>query len=112
MIVTILPFKVGEGRLGAITIAFILSLGIAIASAQDATASGKALFESKCTRCHGTDGTKGHWGAANLQTSRLSKGEVLKVINSGKGIMPRWGKKLSQPEIASIAEYIKTLRND
>lgn len=74
------------------------------------TFSGKNIFEAKCERCHGTDGTKGLFGAKNLQTSRLQDIELTAVISKGKRGMPRWEKKLSQAEIESVAAYIKSLR--
>ena len=78
-------------------------------TAQNAT-SGKNIFEAKCQRCHGNDGTKGLFGAKNLQASRLENIELTAIISKGKRGMPRWEKKLSQTEIESVAAYIKSLR--
>jgi len=72
--------------------------------------SGKAIFEHKCQRCHGSDGTKGLFGAKNLQISRLENTELISIISKGKRGMPRWDKKLSSTEIESVAAYIKSLR--
>ncbi|MBA9071935.1 mono/diheme cytochrome c family protein [Flavobacterium gossypii] len=80
-----------------------------ITTAQNA-ASGKNIFEAKCQRCHGNDGTKGLFGAKNLQTSRLENTELTAIISKGRRGMPRWEKKLSQTEIESVAAYIKSLR--
>ena len=71
---------------------------------------GKEVFESKCAKYHGTDGTKGKWGAKNLQISRLADAAMKTMIENGKRIMPAWGKRLTNEEIQSVMDYIKTLR--
>ncbi|SDP92897.1 Cytochrome C oxidase, cbb3-type, subunit III [Mucilaginibacter sp. OK268] len=78
--------------------------------AQNPPLTGRALFEKKCATCHGNDGTRGRWGAKNLQISKLDNNELLNTISKGRGIMPNWGKKLSAIQISSVIEYIKTLR--
>jgi mono/diheme cytochrome c family protein len=80
------------------------------AYAQNPPLTGRALFEKKCATCHGNDGTRGRWGAKNLQISKLDNNELLNTISNGRGIMPNWGKKLSAIQISSVMEYIKTLR--
>jgi cytochrome c6 len=80
------------------------------AKAQNEPLTSKALFEKKCASCHGNDGTKGRWGAKNLQISKLNDEELFTMVSTGKGIMPKWSKKLTQPQILSVIEYIKTLR--
>ena len=78
--------------------------------AQNPPLTGRALFEKKCATCHGNDGTRGRWGAKNLQISKLGNDELLYIISKGRGIMPNWGKRLSATQINSVIEYIKTLR--
>jgi len=72
--------------------------------------SGKVLFEQNCTKCHGIDGTKGKFGAKNLQESILTDDQYLRTIQKGKGIMPSWEKKLTVGQITDIISYIKILR--
>jgi mono/diheme cytochrome c family protein len=72
---------------------------------------GKLLFEGKCARCHGKDGTRGLLGAKNLQTSNLPDAELINVVSKGRRIMPAWRDKLSRQEIQSVVAYIKTLRH-
>ncbi|WPU91159.1 cytochrome c [Mucilaginibacter sabulilitoris] len=78
--------------------------------AQTIQPPGKALFENKCAKCHGNDGTKGRWGAKNLHISKLNDDELFRTISTGKGFMPKWSKKLTQAQILIVIEYIKTLR--
>lgn len=91
-----------------ISISFLLIL--ANTATAQSISSGKSIFETKCQRCHGNDGTKGLFGAKNLQISRLENTELIAVISKGKRGMPRWEKKLSLAEIESVAAYIKSLR--
>lgn len=90
----------------------LLLMTVNLATAQNGTTteSGKNIFENKCQRCHGSDGTKGLFGAKDLQKSRLENTELTAVISKGRRGMPRWEKKLSQTEIESVATYIKSLR--
>lgn len=80
------------------------------ASVQDASSTGKSLFISHCSKCHGEDGTKGRWGAKNLRISRLDDAGLFQTISNGRGFMPKWSKKLSEKQIADVITYIKTLR--
>jgi mono/diheme cytochrome c family protein len=92
-------------------IVFLIALCCTTAArAQNDPLISKALFEKKCATCHGNDGTKGRFGAKNLQISKLNDDELFTTINTGKGIMPKWGKKLTQTQILSVIEYVKTLR--
>lgn len=90
---------------------FIISLLFAFSIAQGrGSVSGKAIFEDKCAKCHGVDGTKGRWGAKNLQKSMLSDADLLKVVTEGKNIMPSWKKRLSEVELRQVTVYVKGLR--
>jgi len=84
----------------------LLLAGLATAQHQP----GKLVFETKCARCHGQNGTKGRFGAANLQASRLPDAALLRIVTKGKNWMPSWEKKLQPAEISAVVDYIKTLR--
>lgn len=71
---------------------------------------GQSLFEIHCTKCHGLDGTRGRFGAKNLQKSTLTDDQYFTIIQKGKGIMPAWEKKLSALQITAIIHYIKQLK--
>lgn len=91
----------------------LLCLGTgAVFSGQDTTLpDGKAIFEDKCARCHGNDGTKGLLGAKNLKISQLPDAELLRVVTNGRRIMPAWGKRLSGQELQLVVNYVKQLRH-
>lgn len=86
----------------------VFSLITVIAKGQ--TSQGKTLFLTHCTKCHGEDGTRGRWGAKNLQTTKLADAALQIVISNGRGIMPRWSKKLDAGQIAQLVTYIRTLK--
>jgi mono/diheme cytochrome c family protein len=72
--------------------------------------SGKAIFDDKCAKCHGEDGTRGKWGAKNLQKSRLADEDLMKIVLEGKNFMPSWKKRLSGLELKQVTDYVRTLR--
>lgn len=89
----------------------VLSLHYYFSIAQSKTNEpGAAIFTDKCAKCHGHDGTKGRWGAKNLQKSILTEEELTKIISEGKNFMPSWKKRLSGDELRQVIAYVKTLR--
>ena len=71
---------------------------------------GKALYEANCSKCHGSDGTMGLSGAANLQTSNMADDEIKSTIANGKKMMPPNPGNLTPEQISAVADYVKTLR--
>jgi mono/diheme cytochrome c family protein len=77
-------------------------------------AAAATLFRGKCASCHGVGGH----GIAGLGTPDftnpsiqrgLSDADIITTIHNGKGGMPAWSGKISDPEIASLARYIRSL---
>ena len=85
-------------------------------SASDTVARGSAvdggevLYENKCSMCHGSDGTAGIAGAANLQLTPLDSVALERVIADGRNAMPAFKTSLSETEIRDLAGYIMTLK--
>jgi len=71
---------------------------------------GKDIYENKCTRCHGPDGTRGLLGAKNLQQSLLTDSAITHIVMRGKKFMPAYKSKLTAKEIEDVMFYIKSLR--
>jgi len=80
-------------------------------------ARAKPLFGSKCTRCHGQDG-RGQtvlgemlgvpdFTDAKWWKDRDNDERHIKSITNGNGDMPAFGKKLTKPEIALLAAYVR-----
>lgn len=72
--------------------------------------TGQELFERYCKQCHGKDGTRGLFGAKDLQASRLSDEALYTTIAKGKKVMPAWEKKLDTNQLGLVVTYVKTLR--
>lgn len=89
---------------------FAIVSGVSAQSNSKPVKMGQALFESKCASCHGKDGTKGLFGAINLQQTRIGETEMFQTISKGRRIMPRWEKRLSEAQLKSLVDYVKTLR--
>lgn len=93
-----------------ITLSFFSLLFVFTLAQGNSGPTGKAIFDDKCAKCHGEDGTKGKWGAKNLQKSRLAEEELIKIVSEGKNIMPAWKKRLSPVELKQVTEYVRALR--
>lgn len=84
--------------------------------------AGKVKFGQMCSACHGADG-KGNGPAAqglairprDLSATKRSDAELKKIIKEGGSsaglspLMPPWGGSLTDEEIGSIINYIRTL---
>jgi len=72
---------------------------------------GQVLYESKCSMCHGSDGTAGIAGAANLQRTSLDTVALQRIVADGRNAMPAFKSSLSETEIRALLDYVKTLKN-
>lgn len=87
----------------------------AIASAQS---GGKNIFMSKCSICHGPDGSgKTSMGKtlniADLHSAavkQMSDAELKTVITNGKNKMPPFKGKLTDAQIDQVISYIRELQ--
>ena len=71
---------------------------------------GQTVFTKNCRLCHGTDGTLGLSGAANLSITALNLEEIKNVVINGRKAMPSWKAQLSEEQIQQVAEYVLTLK--
>lgn len=72
--------------------------------------TGQELFERYCKQCHGKDGTRGLFGAKNLQISQLTDEALYTTIAKGRKVMPAWEKKLDANQLNLVVTYVKALR--
>ena len=98
---------------------FIPLLAIALLVALPMFGSdGAALYKSKCTTCHGADGSGQTPAGKSMKLRDLRSAEVqkqtdlelTKIISGGKGKMPPYGKQLSNNDIAALIAHIRTLK--
>lgn len=91
---------------------------------KESLVNGKRLFEINCSPCHGTYGEKGEHAVSRVsgfwpvpppvlsaeQYRDRSEGSIFATIHFGRGIMPRYGWKLSEKEHWDIVNYVRTLQ--
>ncbi len=95
--------------------AFSLMLWSACGDGNEKSHSSQAinaqdLYLTRCAGCHGTDGNLQLSGAKALPASTLKKEEVVSQIKMGKGNMPPFEGRLTDPEIAALADYVLSFR--
>ena len=81
------------------------------------------LFRTNCARCHGADGrgdtplghtynapefTDAEWWRKHSDIT--STGQLVSIVNHGKGGMPAFGKKLKPSEIKLLVNYVRRFR--
>jgi cytochrome c551 len=83
--------------------------GTATTLASAGNLDGKPLYEANCASCHGPDLTGGK-GPTLKGQGAISLGFIEAQILNGGGEMPAFKGKLSDEEVASIANYILKVR--
>ena len=95
---------------------FIAAGVLILSAALKAAPDGKAVFQQKCSMCHGMDGK----GYPALKTpdftdpkvqAAVTDAQMIDIIKNGKKgtAMPPWDGKLSDDEIKAVVAYIRTL---
>jgi mono/diheme cytochrome c family protein len=102
------------------SVAIILSVAVILIAAPAAFAApdGGALYKAKCASCHGPDGGgMTPMGKAmklrdlrSPDVQKLTDAELTKVTADGKGKMPAYKGKLTDPDITAIVAYMRTLK--
>jgi mono/diheme cytochrome c family protein len=79
---------------------------------QAQTEMGRAVYETNCASCHGSDG-KGQPPQPDFTdfavTSKVSQSQWAQSVQDGKNGMPAFGEKLSATERSSALEYVRSL---
>ena len=112
-------------RLAALCAALLAGLGAAAAQKDGndkqpaRTRDAATLFAKNCASCHGKDGRaqtfKAKFNHARDRSDAAWQREagderVANSITNGRGKMPKFGKKLSPPEIDSLVAYVRGLK--
>ena len=94
--------------------AILVAAALVFAGAALAADDAKALYDSKCAMCHGTDGVAKAMakGSKNFNDPAYtaSVDEIAKLTLEGKGKMPKMEGKLTAEQAKAVAEYVKTLQ--
>jgi len=86
-----------------------------VALAQD---SGAATYKSKCAMCHGADGLGATPAGKAMKAIpfnspdlvKASDADLIAATKNGKGKMPAYAGKLTDPQITEVVAYIRTLQ--
>src|SRR5689334_14480874 len=82
-----------------------------IAPAPQPADPGRAVFETRCARCHGADGNGGEMGPPiAMRLAGLQEAELTKLIREGippKGMPPN---PVSSGEMGDLIKYLRTLQ--
>jgi len=97
------------------TISLIVLFGVMTTAA---FADGAATYKAKCALCHGANGggdtpSGKAMKVKDLRSDAVQKQtdiELTKTISGGKGKMPAYGKQLTEPDIAAVISFIRTLK--
>ena len=94
-------------------VALLLVLAVPFAMYGD---DGAALFKTRCTPCHGADGSGNtpmgkkvgakSLGSADVQ--KLTDADMNKTITAGKGKMPEFGTKLTPAQVADVVKVVRS----
>ena len=98
-------------------LAIILLGGAICPSWLSAQTDSAALFKSKCSLCHGDDGSGATPTGRALKSKDLRSDEVQKnsdaeltdVITKGRNKMPAFGQKLKPDQIQQLVAYVRHL---
>ncbi len=80
-----------------------------------AFAQGADNYKAKCAMCHGADGlASGPAGKAMkvppFNTSKMSESDMTAETKAGKGKMPAFTGKLTDPQIKEVVAFVHTLQ--
>lgn len=79
----------------------------------DVTLTANPLFQKNCARCHGKSAEgHHHFGGPSLVSDKIassSTDDLTKIINNGRGHMPKYSNKLTPQEIDDLVRQIKEL---
>jgi mono/diheme cytochrome c family protein len=98
-----------------ITLAAMIAASTMAASAQG---SGADSYKAKCAMCHGADGLAANAMGKMYKIPPFSSPDVVKssdadlfaATKNGKGKMPAYAGKLTDPQIKDVVAYIRTLQ--
>jgi cytochrome c6 len=102
------------GRVFAVATALAGALALPVsAHAQNAS----DLYKSKCSTCHGADGTGTAMGKKlgaldfhSAEVRKMSDAALVNTITNGRDKMPSFGKSLKAEDIQGLVAFIRTLQ--
>lgn len=68
--------------------------------------SGRQIYTTVCTTCHGETGEGGHQGGAPLKGKALSISHIMTMATNGKNTMPAFQSAFTKEQLQDVAAYI------
>lgn len=93
----------------SLTSCLLLSTAAAQNSSSDALIANPVYIKN-CAKCHGKTATGRHFGGPSLVSAKstaISSDDLHKILNNGKGRMPKFSGKLTTEEIDALVRQIK-----
>jgi mono/diheme cytochrome c family protein len=83
-----------------------------------AQSAGEATYKAKCQMCHGANGAADTPTAKMLKVmpvsspdmKKMTEAEMVTATTDGKGKMPAFKGKLTDPQIKEVVTYFRTLK--
>jgi len=96
----------------------VMAAAVLLAGTMSFAQSGEATYKAKCQSCHGATGTPnpgmakamGIKAFSDPDVKKLSAAEMITATTDGKGKMPAFKGKLTDPEIKDVVTYLRTLK--
>ncbi len=100
------------------TLLILFVLAVAVAPMAAFADDGAAIYKSKCTMCHGADGTSNTPVGKTMKAPDLTSADVQKkgseelekIVTNGKGKMPAYKGKLKESEIDAVVKFVLALK--
>lgn len=91
-------------------------LAILAASSTALLAQGADTYKSKCAMCHGADGAASTPAGKAMKVpavstfAKESQADLIAITKNGKGKMPAYAGKLTDPQIKEVVVYMVSLK--
>lgn len=98
--------------------AAVILLAASVAGPAFAQTSGADTYKAKCAMCHGADGLAATPAGKSMKVLsfkdptqvKATDAELIASTKNGKGKMPAYTGKLTDPQIKDVIAYIRTLQ--
>lgn len=99
-------------------LAAVMVVAASVAMPAFAAGTGEADYKAKCAMCHGADGlaATGMGKTMNIKSFKdpaqvkLTDAELIAATTKGKGKMPAYAGKLTDPQIKEVVVYMVSLK--
>jgi mono/diheme cytochrome c family protein len=94
-----------------IAASFLAPAALSAEPHSDASLTTNPVFKKECAKCHGKTAEGRHFGGPALISEKVaasSPDDLTKIINNGKGHMPKYADKLKPEEIDALVQQLSS----